>query len=69
MQENIKAYAIFNITQKKYIWISDSYRTSRRFLVYGDLASARRMMNELKRWDYKNDQLRIVELIPNEDWK
>lgn len=69
MQEAIKAYAIFNITQKKYIWISDSYRSSRRFLVYGDLASARRMMNELKKWDYKNDQLRIVELIPNEDWK
>ena len=69
LKDKIKAYVIFNITKNQYIFISEKYKCSRRFLVYGDLASARRMMNDLKKYYYKNDELRIVEMIPNEDWK
>ena len=69
MKETIKAYAIYNISKKQYIFISPRYKSSRRFYIYGDLASARRMMTDLKKYDYKNDELRIVELLPNEDWK
>lgn len=69
MKDKVKGYVIFNITKNQYIFISPRYKSSRRFYIYGDLASARRMMNDLKKYDFKNDDLRIVEMIPNEDWK
>lgn len=63
MKDNISAYAIFNITQNKYIF--KFYGGGRRYLIYGDLASARRMLNQLKEhYKFKDDKLRIVELVP-----
>ncbi len=69
MQNSIKAYAIFNITKNQYIFVSPKYKGGRRFYIYGDLPSARRTLSDLKKHDYKDDELRIVELLPNEDWK
>lgn len=63
MKDNISAYAIFNITQNKYI-VKPSISGGRKYLIYGDLASARRMLTQLKKYEFKNDKLRIVELVP-----
>lgn len=67
MKEKINAYVIFNITQNKYIFKNFSYCSGRKYLVYGDLSSARRMLNILKRYEFKDDELRIVEMIPKID--
>lgn len=68
MKEQIKGYVIFNITKNKYIF--NGLCDGRKYFIYGDLASARRKMTALKdNKEYKNDKLRIVEMIPNEDWK
>ena len=64
MSDKVVAYVIFNVTQNKYIIKGFHYSEGRRYFVYGDLSSARRMLNKLKRTDFKDDELRIVEMIP-----
>lgn len=64
MSDNVIAYVIFNVTQNKYIIKGFRYSEGRRYFVYGDLSSARRMLNKLKRTDFKDDELIIVEMIP-----
>lgn len=65
MNKEIKAYAIYNITKELFFDKSNRYSGGRRHMIYGDLRSARRMMNHLKRLkEFKNDELRIVELVP-----
>lgn len=67
MSNIVTAYVIFNVTQNKYIFKGAKYSSGRKYLVYGDLSSARRMLNILKRYDFENDELRIVEMIPKEE--
>ena len=68
MKDKVKGYVIFNITENKYIF--NGLCDGRKYFIYGDLGSARRKMTALKdEKEYRNDKLRIVEMIPNEDWK
>lgn len=64
MSDRVVCYVIFNVTQNKYIIKGSRYSSGRRYFVYGDLKSARRMLTQLKRFDFKDDELRIVEMIP-----